>query len=127
MLHLRSSKVDIYVLFYCKGWCMYRDKEFIGKKIRQYRILRKMSQAELSEIIGMSDKHLGRLEAGKSVPTCINFLNIICALDMDIRDFGINTKSSDNEHRDELIKMIYSMSDEEIERSLKILKVLQED
>jgi len=36
----------------------------IGSRIQQYRIERKMTQEELSEIIGTNQKHISRIEGG---------------------------------------------------------------
>ena len=47
---------------------LYEDKEFIGKKIKQFRIKAKLSQAELSEKIGMTEKNLSNIERGLQIP-----------------------------------------------------------
>ena len=105
---------------------MYTDKEFIGQKIKDFRKKQKLSQAELAEKVGLSDKHIGRIEAGKYIPSCINFLNIIETLDINISEFGINIDEPKDETRSELLKLIYTASDKELKIFLNILKVVKE-
>ena len=52
---------------------MYTNRSFIGQKIREFRKKKKLSQAELAEKVGLSDKHIGRIEAGKYFPNFGNF------------------------------------------------------
>jgi transcriptional regulator with XRE-family HTH domain len=44
---------------------MYNNKSFIGNIIRNARKKAKLSQAELSEKLGMSEKNLGNIENGR--------------------------------------------------------------
>lgn len=73
---------------------MYNDKKFIGEKIKQFRKKSNLSQAELAEKVGLSDKHIGRIEAGKYLPSFCNFLNILEIYNIDISEFGKNMKKS---------------------------------
>ena len=56
------------------------DKEIIGKKIRQLRIEKGLSQEELSEKIDISPRHMCTIENGNSFPfngnICQNCVNI---------------------------------------------------
>ncbi len=36
--------------------------EQIGKKVRQYRIIRGLTQEQLSDILGLNDKYIGHIE-----------------------------------------------------------------
>ncbi len=40
----------------------------IGERIRTLRRARKMSRAELSEAVGISESHIGKIEAGTRQP-----------------------------------------------------------
>lgn len=106
---------------------MYSDKKFIGQKIREFRKKNNLSQAELAEKVGLSDKHIGRIEAGKYFPNFINFLNILNTLNISLTEFGLNLDTTGNTNLVEILKLIYSSSDKEIELYLKILKTLKEE
>ena len=55
---------------------LYDDKEFVGKKIKQLRTNAGLSQAELSEKIGMTEKNLSNIERGLQYPALNSFLNV---------------------------------------------------
>lgn len=105
---------------------MYSDKKFIGQKIKEYRKKRKLSQAELAEKVGLSDKHIGRIEAGKYFPNFINFLNILKVLNINLSEFGLNIDTASNQEKIELLDIIYTSSDKKISLYLKIIKALNE-
>lgn len=54
----------------------------IGKKIRQYRKERGMTQDELAEKTDLSTNHLGALERAEKNLTLANLINIANALDV---------------------------------------------
>ena len=103
----------------------YDDKEFLGKKIKQLRVNSKLSQAELSEKIGMTEKNLSNIERGLQVPALNSFLRLLDVLNVSLTEFGISTSDTKNENRGELIKEIYLASPNEIEAYLKIIKTIK--
>jgi len=105
---------------------LYDDKVFLGKKIKQLRINAKLSQAELSEKIGMTEKNLSNIERGLQVPALNSFLRLLDVLNVSLTEFGVSTSDTKNENRDELIKEIYLASQNEIEAYLKIIKTIKE-
>ena len=44
------------------------DKEYIGKKFREYRKKYNYTQEEIAEKVKISDKHYGKLERGVFLP-----------------------------------------------------------
>lgn len=105
---------------------LYDDKEFLGKKIKQLRINAKLSQAELSEKIGMTEKNLSNIERGLQIPALNSFLKMLDTLNVSLSEFGVLTKETKNKTRDELIKEIYLANNSEIEAYLKIIKTIKE-
>lgn len=101
-------------------------KNFQVKKIKQLRINAKLSQAELSEKIGMTEKNLSNIERGLQIPALNSFLKMLDALNVSLSEFGVLTKETKNKTRDELIKEIYLANDSEIEAYLKIIKTIKE-
>ncbi|MBQ9183207.1 MAG: helix-turn-helix transcriptional regulator [Neisseriaceae bacterium] len=104
---------------------LYEDKEFIGRKIKQLRTMAKLSQAELSEKIGMTEKNLSNIERGLQVPALNSFLRLLNVLNVPLSEFGITSQDTENKNRDELIKEIYLSNTQEIDAYLNIIKTVK--
>jgi len=63
------------------------DKKIVGKKIREIRIEKGLSQEELSEKIDISPRHMCTIENGNSLPSLETFIKITQVLDIDINNF----------------------------------------
>ena len=53
------------------------DKKYIAQILQNARKRKHLKQSELAEIIGISEKHLSKIETGKNYPSLDNFLKII--------------------------------------------------
>lgn len=104
---------------------IYDDKEFIGKKIKQLRKNAKLSQAELSEKMGMTEKNLSNIERGLQFPALNSFFKMLDTMNIPLYEFGINPNKAENLKRDELIKEIYLSDSKEIEAFLSIIKAIK--
>ncbi len=96
------------------------DKNIIGSIIKKYRIKHQMTQAELAEKVGLSEKHLGQIERGAFQPNIINFFKIINVLNINLSNFGFS--NSLNNQQKELLALINSSTDEEINLFIDIIK-----
>ena len=45
------------------------DYVLLGKNIRKYRTQEELTQEKLGELVGCSDRHIGRVEHGQNVPS----------------------------------------------------------
>ena len=75
-------------------------KQEFGKKIKEKRILRKLTQEQLAERIGISPKSLSQIELGNNFVTADNIEKICNSLNISPKslfDFSI-------EHSDELLE-----------------------
>lgn len=104
---------------------IYDDKKFIGNIIRNARKNAKLSQAELSEKLEMSEKNLGNIENGKQFPQINNLFRIIEELNLCLEDFGVSNNKSIPGIRKELLQDIYLSSQSEIEVYNEILQSLK--
>ena len=73
----------------------------IGKRIRQFRVERKMRQEDLAEKTGLSANYIGMVERGEKIPSLETFIHIANALSIsadmllaDVLDTGYAVKSS---------------------------------
>jgi transcriptional regulator with XRE-family HTH domain len=58
------------------------DTVFIGKRIQEQRKLKKLTQDNLSEIVGISKNYLSEVERGNKEAGVVTFANIAKALDV---------------------------------------------
>ena len=83
------------------------DKEIIGKKIRQIRIEKGLSQEQLSEKIDISPRHMCTIENGNSFPSIETFVNISEILDIDINKFfNLDHAEKNNNLRNEICDLV---------------------
>ncbi len=61
--------------------------ELIGKRIREIRNEKKMSQKDVAFRIGMETSNFSVIETGKSNPQVLTYAKIAAALDVDLRLF----------------------------------------
>ena len=107
---------------------IYDDKKFIGNVIRNARKQAKLSQAELSEKLGMTEKNLGNIENGRQYPQVNNFLKIIEVLNLSLKDFGVKipeNKIHDNK-KSKLLSKVLSCPESKIELYNKACNLIDE-
>lgn len=103
------------------------DKEIIGKKIRQIRKERGISQEKLSEEIDISPRQMCMIESGNSYPSIETFVKISKILDIDINNFfNLNVKNSDN-LRSEIYDLINICSVSELYLLKDIIKAIHKN
>ncbi len=103
---------------------LYDDKEFIGKTIQTIRKKANFKQSELAEKIGISEKHLSKIETGKNLPSLDNFLKMAEILNFSLEDFGVKSYKTENKYRETLLKIAYSSSDKEAKSYCEIIETL---
>lgn len=67
----------------------------IGQRIQKYRLEKKLTQEQLAEMTGISQKHISRLERGIHAPHFDMIIKIAKALDVST-DIFIDDLSADN-------------------------------
>ena len=88
------------------------SKELLGLKVKEIRKRNKITQEKLSEIIGVDNGYISKLEVGQNFPSLGTLEKIANALNVNLSDFfqfnaSINSddfKSSINEIYDKLNK-----------------------
>lgn len=104
---------------------VYCDKEYIGKVIKQARKNKNLKQSQLAEMVGMSEKHLSKIESGKNYLVLDNFLKIAEILDLSMADFGISSSIELSEKQQYLQKIINTASDKQLDIFVDVVSVLQ--
>lgn len=100
------------------------SKEMIGKRISNARKAIGLTQAELSEKVGISEKYLSRMENGKQVPSVVVVAKICEALCisadtlLSLNKITISNTSIHNE--------IAGFSTDEQKQIVEIIKIIKE-
>ena len=101
------------------------EKEYIARIIQQARKQKGLKQAQLAEKVGISEKHLSKIETGKNYPALDNFFKIIEVLDLSFKDFGFDTANEFSAQKLKLQKIINTSSEEQINAYLDIIECMQ--
>ncbi|MDY6364130.1 MAG: helix-turn-helix transcriptional regulator [Cyanobacteriota bacterium] len=101
------------------------NKKSIANIIQNERRKAGLKQAELAEKIGISEKHLSKIETGKNYPALDTFLRIVDTLNLTLRDFGVYTTTKESSKRILLQKIINNSSEKQIDTYADIIVALQ--
>ena len=90
------------------------DKSYVGRIIRQKRRSLGLKQSELAEMVGISEKHLSKIETGKNYPALDNFFRMTEILKLSLKDFGSEESDTPNNSLSKnKLKMIVNIATEE--------------
>lgn len=103
------------------------DKAFIANKIRLARKKVRLTQLALAKELGITPAHVSRIEAGVYVPSVQTFLKMVQVLQLDLKEFGIESTDNKNPVREEILKIIDAADDKELNLYLNCLKTISEN
>ncbi len=104
------------------------DKVLLGKKIKQARTNKGLTQAQLGEIVSLHEKHISRIESGKYLPTLENIIKLFKTLEIDLCECNQDNNTLNIENniiKTEFLKFINNSSDNELEFYLGLLRQAQ--
>ena len=101
------------------------SKEYIGQLIQKARKDKKMKQSQLAEKVGISEKHLSKIETGKNYPALDNFLKMVEVLELSFKDLGITEKIKHLEQKENLYKIINVSSNKQLNVYMDMINTLQ--
>lgn len=103
------------------------DKVLLGKKLKQIRISRGISQEQLSEMIYLSPRQMSIIETGNSYPSLDTFVRIAEKLEFDINDFfNVNIKTQD-ETRQKVIEQIKTLDKKHLNLVSDIISAIEKN
>lgn len=105
------------------------SNEFIllGKRINELRAARKFSQERLSELSGISARHISELERGKSNPSYQVLMQVAESLEIPLNvllDF--EHLKADTELQDDLMALIKTLPQAKLKMAHRLLFILAE-
>lgn len=110
--------------YYLKEYIM--NKKDIGRQLKHFRQIAGLTQEALAEKVNIHEKQISRIEAGIHFPTFDNFMKILDALNIEMKDF-----KSGNEHKaiskskEKLLQIINLAEEKEVRLYLSVIQDLQ--
>ena len=126
VFNLQLLEINIYIVFYY-GDSMNNSKIIIGKKIRKFRQKRGMTQHDLAEKIGVTEKKKKKIETGIHYPKFENFVKILDSLNISLKEFSEDLEQDKelSPQQKSLLKLFNKLSDIEIDYVLTVAKQLE--
>lgn len=87
-------------------------KELLGLKVKEIRKSRKITQEKLSEIIGVDNGYISKLEVGQNFPSLGTLEKIANALDVELVEFFRFSVSKEKDFKAEINKIYDGLNKE---------------
>ncbi len=99
------------------------EQKLFGKRIKELRKQRNLTQEELSEKLGVFQKQIGNIETGTTFTTMTNIVKLAQVFDVDIKDlFEFNHQKPRVEIIKEIEDLIANSSDKQLKTIYRIVK-----
>ena len=100
------------------------DKKYIAQIIQDTRRKANLTQAQLAEKIGLSEKHISKIETGKYYPALDTFIKILDTLNLTLTDFKLQHLCESNTKKEQLQKIIENSSKKQIDTYTDVISAL---
>ncbi len=107
------------------GTCMKTATEMLGARIREQRKKKRLTQEQLAEMLGIDQKHMSRIELGKSYPSLDRLTMIAEALEVPLPSlFKFTHMGDERELVQQINEMVQKLGEADQRRVFKIVKAL---
>ena len=89
-------------------------KELLGLKIKEIRKQRKLTQEKLSELVGVDNGYISKLEIGQNFPTIGTLEKIANVLEVELSVLFQFTDAKDIDFKSEIIRIYDSLNKDKI-------------
>lgn len=97
-------------------------KKLLGKRIREIRVAKNLTQENLSELTDIGTSSISKIESGYFHPTDDNLERIAKALNVEpYKLYMFNHQKDIDDLKQDIIKMLDKATDEEIKLAYKVL------
>lgn len=101
--------------------------EMLGARIREQRKRKEKTQEQLAELLGIDQKHMSRIELGKSYPSLDRLIKIAEALEVSLPSlFEFMHMEEESERLKQINEMVQMLGEADQRRLFKIVKVFLE-
>ncbi len=118
MIRYLSKKVNAYYFFLYKGRNRVLDKseqliQTIGQAIAKYRQASGLTQAQLAEILGISNDAVSRMERGKTIPTVLRLLELSEIFHCEVADLVTETSNRSTDQAKVIEKLLQRLDSQQ--------------
>ena len=100
-------------------------KELLGLKIKEIRKQRKLTQEKLSELVGVDNGYISKLEIGENFPTIGTLEKIANVLEVELSVLFQFTDAKDIDFKSEIIRIYDSLNKDKQLTLYKVAKSLE--
>lgn len=105
------------------GGIMEDNRVLLGMRLKELRKVKQLSQEELSDKIGISPKHLSRLEMGRGFPSLETLEKIAAILNVELKEFfDFDAYKVDLISKDSIMQMFEHLDDTKKRLIYKFIK-----
>ncbi|MCD7780875.1 MAG: helix-turn-helix domain-containing protein [Candidatus Gastranaerophilales bacterium] len=101
------------------------SKAEIGENIKRNRAIRGITQCQLAEKVGLTEKQISKIETGIHYPKFENFIKILDALHLSMKEFAMCSVPQQTPALKSLLNIIYSLDEEEVKCYLSIFRNIE--
>ncbi len=98
--------------------------EALSFLIKKQRKVMKMTQQQLAQKVGLSVRHIGKLEDGTYLPKFITYLKLAEVLKFDVSDVVKLSQHAKTTEETKILNLLKKMKPEELVLSRKMLELL---
>lgn len=104
---------------------MVLDYKLFGKRIKEQRLIKKLTQEQLAEKVGLSSVYISHIEIGSTKPSLETLLKICNTLEVTPDTILIDSVYSSKEYlKDDVAKLLQSCSVEDIRLIIDLIKTV---
>ena len=102
---------------------MVNIKNLFGRKIKEYRKKKNLTQAQLAELVIVDDKHISCIESGKNFPSPDLIERLATYLDVEPKDlFEFYYLQDLEDLKSDIIKMLDKLNNDELALAHKYVR-----
>lgn len=102
---------------------MVNIKNLFGRKIKEYRKKKNLTQAQLAELVNVDDKHISCIESGKNFPSPDLIERLATSLDVEPKDlFEFYYLQDLEDLKSDIIKMLDKLNNDELALAHKYVR-----
>lgn len=102
---------------------MVNIKNLFGRKIKEYRKKKNLTQAQLAELVNVDDKHISCIESGKNFPSPDLIERLATYLDVEPKDlFEFYYLQDIEDLKSDIIKMLDKLNNDELALAHKYVR-----
>lgn len=102
---------------------MVNIKNLFGRKIKEYRKKKNLTQAQLAELVNVDDKHISCIESGKNFPSPDLIERLATSLDVEPKDlFEFYYLQDAEDLKSDIITMLDKLNKDELALAHKYVR-----